>query len=215
MVAITPLRMRARELQQQAVQDGEAALRRWEQSERPVLKEHATGMRDTLHVLTKEHEVLRQRVAELTPMSIRNHPGTSTGFNVIRARTDDKGKPLAMDELRAERDRLLRTLDSLEVDIAAVKAEIMAARRSEEHDIWETKLVALQDTKRVYREEINLIEVELLGREHFDRMQKERQIAEETGTARLRRLQEQILQTRIKYNKAKHQFYFPYLKGFK
>jgi hypothetical protein len=67
----------------------------------------------------------------------------------------------------------------------------------------------------VYRDEINLIEVELLGREHFERMQRERARAESTGEAQLRRLQEQMLQTRIKYNQAKHQYYFPKLKGWK
>jgi hypothetical protein len=72
-----------------------------------------------------------------------------------------------------------------------------------------------QDTKRVYHDEINLIEVELLGREHYERMQRDRQIAEETGAAQLQRLQENILQTRIKYNRAKHQYYFPSMKGFK
>lgn len=215
MRAIAPLRLHATELQQRAVTEHEAALKRWEQSERPVLKEHASGMRDTLQVLMKEHDSLRNRIASMSSTSVRNHPGTSTGFNVIRSRTDSMGQPLSTEELRKEKERLSRSLDSLEVDIAAVKAEIMADRRSEEHDIWETKLVALQDTKRVYREEINLIEVELLGREHYERMQEQRLIEEETGTARLRRIQEQMLQTRIKYNKAKHQFYFPNLKGFK
>jgi len=60
-----------------------------------------------------------------------------------------------------------------------------------------------------------LIEVELLGREHYERMQRERAQAEATGEAQLRRLQEQSLQTRIKYNRAKHQYYFPHLKGWK
>jgi hypothetical protein len=67
----------------------------------------------------------------------------------------------------------------------------------------------------VYNDEINLIEVELLGREHYERMQRDRQVAEETGAAQLQRLQENILQTRIKYNRAKHQYYFPAMKGFK
>lgn len=73
----------------------------------------------------------------------------------------------------------------------------------------------LQDTKRVYREEVNLIEVELLGREHAERIQRDREQAELTGLARLTRLTEQALQTRIKYNRAKHQYYFPAVKGYK
>ena len=72
----------------------------------------------------------------------------------------------------------------------------------------------LQDTKRVYIDEINLIEVELLGREHYERMETDRLRAEETVLAQLKRLQEHELQTRMKYNKAKHQYYFPKEKGF-
>lgn len=63
-------------------------------------------------------------------------------------------------------------------------------------------------------DEINLIEVELLGREHYERMEQDRARAEETGLAQLKRLQEHELQTRMKYNKAKHQYYFPREKGF-
>jgi hypothetical protein len=73
----------------------------------------------------------------------------------------------------------------------------------------------LQDTQRVYRDEINLIEVELLGREHFERVFQDRRRAEASGTAQLRRCQEQVMQTRVKFNKAKHQQYFPLLKGYK
>lgn len=66
----------------------------------------------------------------------------------------------------------------------------------------------------MYHDEINLIEVELLGREHYERMERDRQRAEETGLAQLQRLQENMLQTRLKYNKAKHRYYFPEEKGF-
>lgn len=74
---------------------------------------------------------------------------------------------------------------------------------------------APQDTRRVYRDEINLIEVELLGREHGERIAAERAAAEASGAARLQRLQEQLVQTRVKYNRAKYQYYYPGVKGYK
>ncbi|KAH7615566.1 hypothetical protein Ndes2526B_g09687 [Nannochloris sp. 'desiccata'] len=212
--ALAPLRVRAQQLQVQATRDRDDALQRWSQSEKPVLKEHAAGMKQTMQLLAKEEEALQHRVLNLSASTVKNNPGTSTGFNVIRARVDAFGRPLSTEALQAERDRLRRTLDTLDFDIAGAKAEINQHRRSEEADIWETKLVALQDTKRVYNDEINLIEVELLGREHYERMQRDRQVAEETGAAQLQRLQENILQTRQKYNRAKHQYYFPLMKGF-
>jgi hypothetical protein len=119
-------------------------LQRWQQSEKPVLKELAAGMKETMQVLAKEEAALRRRVNGFAAGSVPNHPGTSTGFNVIRSRVDALGQPLSTDALRAERARLLKTVDVLEVQIASAKAEIMQHRRHEELDIWETKLVALQ-----------------------------------------------------------------------
>jgi len=144
LAALGPLRVRAQQLQLQASKEQDAALQRWEQSERPVLKEHAAGMKDTLQLLAREEAALQQRVAGLSTTTVKNNPGTSTGFNVIRARVDAFGKPLTTDVLRTERARLLLTIDKLEVEIAGAKAEITQHRRFEEVEIWETKLVALQ-----------------------------------------------------------------------
>ena len=147
--------------------------------------------------------------------------------------------------------------------------------------------LALQDTMRVYRQEINIIEVELLGREqqarrrccrgggtkvaHMpavpppflagrpacprlprlrlpsseaplqgpvarppekerrrrgrappaplhamqERIEAERAAAEASGVAALQRLQDQALQTRIRFNRAKQQYHFPPPFGYK
>ena len=144
LAALGPIRVRAQQLQLQAVREREQAVQRWSQSEKPVLKEHAAGMKQTMQLLAKEETLLQQRVASLTASTVRNHPGTSTGFNVIRSRVDSFGRPLATEALMAERDRLRKTLATLDVQIAGAKAEITQHRRSEEAEIWETKLVALQ-----------------------------------------------------------------------
>ena len=129
--ALAPLRVRAQQLQVQATRERDASLQRWTQSEKPVLKEHAAGMKQTMQLLAKEEEALQHRVASMSASTVKNNPGTSTGFNVIRARVDAFGRPLS-------------TLDTIDFDIAGAKAEINQHRRSEEADIWETKLVALQ-----------------------------------------------------------------------
>eukprot|EP00889_Picochlorum_renovo_P004243 jgi/Picre1/31273/NNA_006627.t1 len=205
--AVRPLQVRASQIQSQAVKDQESRVQRWEHSEKPVLRDHAMGLKETMQLLAKEEVVLKQRVSDLETSTVRNHPGTSTGFNVIRSRVDSCGKPLETESLKKERDRLLAALRKFDAEIASAKAEIAT------YGEW-TKLVAMQDTKRVYHDEINLIEVELLGREHYERMERDRQRAEETGLAQLQRLQENMLQTRLKYNKAKHRYYFPEEKGF-
>jgi hypothetical protein len=213
--ALEPLRARARELQLQSIKEQDSALQRWIASEKPVLREHAHGLKESMTVLTKEEALLKDRVSNLSTNAVPNQPGITTGFNVIRSRTDAAGQPLSIDALKTERTRLSAAVEKLNIDLAAARAEITdQTRRCEEQEIWETKLVALQDTIRVYRDEINLIEVELLGREHYAKVAEERARAEESGTAQLRRVQEQLLQTRVKLNRAKQQYYFPKEKGY-
>jgi hypothetical protein len=142
--ALAPLRVRAHQLQAQALRDREASIARWTQSEEPVLKDAAAGLKQTMQLLAKEEAALQARVSSLAASTVRNHPGTSTGFNVIRARVDAYGRPLPTEALRAERDRLKRNLDTMDAEIAAAKAEITQHRRTDEAEIWETKLVALQ-----------------------------------------------------------------------
>lgn len=67
----------------------------------------------------------------------------------------------------------------------------------------------------MYRQEINIIEVELLGREQQERIERERAAAEASGLAQLQRLQEQATQTRIRFNRAKQQYHFPPPAGYK
>lgn len=142
--ALKPLRVRAKQLQVQADQEHEASVQRWKQSERPVLKEHGDSLKQTLHILIQEEATLKSKIANLSTNAVPNHPGTTTGFNVIRSRTDTQGQPLTTDALRQERDRLLKVVDSLELVIAEAKAEITHHHRRNEDEIWETKLVALQ-----------------------------------------------------------------------
>ena len=217
--SLRPLQVRAANIQAQQVDESVARVGQWEAVERPVLWEHAVGMKEAMSVLMREAETLKARVEGLEVGGVRNCPGTRTGFNVIRSRVDGCGRPLETEVLRKERERLGVALCKFDAEIAQAKAEIgvlLSSERptaQEEVEIWETKLVAMQDTKRVYKEEINLIEVELLGREHYERMERDRVRAEETGLAQLKRLEEQELQTRIKYNTAKHKYYFPKEKG--
>lgn len=212
---LEPLIARAKELQSQSIREQEAALQRWIVSEKPVLKEHAQGLKESMSILAKEETVLQESVDQFSTAAVPNHPGTTTGFNVIRSRIDTFGRPLSMEALYSEKERLTKALEKLNIDLASARSEITTQkRRWEEQEIWETKLVALQDTIRVYRDEINMIEVELLGREHYARVAEERRKAEESGTAQLRRIQEQLLQTRIKLNRAKQDYYFPKSKGY-
>lgn len=141
---IGPLVERARQLQALARHERETSLRRWQQSEKPVLKDHALGLRDCLKVLSKDEAKLQSQIQKLSNVSVKNNPGTSTGFNIIRSKVDLQGRPLPTESLRAERESLLQRLNRVEVAISNAKAEIVGPHREEENDILETKLVALQ-----------------------------------------------------------------------
>lgn len=142
--SLKPLQVRSCQLQSQTEKDQAARIVEWEQSERPVLRDLAVGMKRTMQLLAKEEAILKQRVSNLESSSIRNCPGTSTGFNVIRSRVDTCGRPLETEALKAERERLASALRKFDADIASSKAEIASNNRTDEIEIWETKLVALQ-----------------------------------------------------------------------
>jgi hypothetical protein len=142
--SLLPLRNRAHKVQAQAAQSREAELARWSSTDKSALKEQTASLKEALQVLAKEEEALTKKVSSLATTTISSHPGTTTGFNVIRSRVDAKGQPLGIDALRGERQRLVTALDQINIDIAAAKSEVMQHRRWEEQDIWETKLVALQ-----------------------------------------------------------------------
>lgn len=152
MAALEPLRRKARAVEAQRVLEQEAAVRRWQQSERPALKDFAHTLRETETIQRSEIKQLQQRLREFTSSEVPNQPSSggpqphrvTTGFNVIRSRAGADGKPLPTDALRAERQRLIDTLAQLNVEIASAKAELTDQRRLEEQEIWETKLVALQ-----------------------------------------------------------------------
>ncbi|GAB4822561.1 hypothetical protein N2152v2_009607 [Parachlorella kessleri] len=208
MAQLGPLRERATSLYTLCKERTVAEQQRWLQSDKSNLKLHAKGLKEALDIQNQAVEAQQLRVTSLANQNLS--PSTvHAGFNVIRARLTSEGKAWATDDLRAEKDRLTKALNQLAIDIAAAKAEIKSQRRAEEVEIWETQLVALQDTLRVYKQEINIIEVELLGREQQERIEADRVAAEASGVAQLQRLQEQALQTRVRFNRAKQRYHFP------
>lgn len=142
-MTMLPLRDRAAALYAAAKERTQAEQQRWQQSEKPVLKQYARGLKETLAL---QHQALAAQQAKVASLAAAGggDAGVHTGFNVIRARVTSDGRPFPTEELKAERERLARALNQLAIDVAAAKAEIQGQRRKEEVDIWETQLVALQ-----------------------------------------------------------------------
>ena len=147
MDALGPLRARAAQLAATAAREKGGALHTYETSARPALKEQAASLKESLAILAREEAALQERVAGLASQAVAGaDPSVHTGFNVIRARTGADGQSLSLEELRAERQRLIDTLSVLGRQVEAAKREITRQHggRPEDREVWETQLVALQ-----------------------------------------------------------------------
>lgn len=74
--------------------------------------------------------------------------------------------------------------------------------------------IVVQDSRRLYQEEVDLIEVELMGRERTARMAAERRAAESTGWAELARLRDSLTQADLRVDLSKKRLHFPDVKGY-
>lgn len=66
----------------------------------------------------------------------------------------------------------------------------------------------------MYQDEVDMMEIELLGRERAERLAAERAAAEANGRAELARLEATLLATEQKLDVAKKRLYFPAAKGY-
>lgn len=66
----------------------------------------------------------------------------------------------------------------------------------------------------MYQDEVDMMEIELLGRERAERLAAERAAAEASGRAELARLQATLLATEQKLDIAKKRLHFPAARGY-
>lgn len=112
--SLGPLRARAAQLEAAAARERATALHTYETSARPALKQQAASLKESLGILSREEAALRERLAGLVEQAVAGAaPGVHTGFNVIRARAGADGGALPLEELRAERQRLMGMLEAL------------------------------------------------------------------------------------------------------
>jgi len=83
-----------------------------------------------------------------------------------------------------------------------------------EAEVWATRLVVLQDTLRMHREEAGAAEVELAGRARLAAAAAERAAAEAAGSAAAARLRAQLDATEARLDRLKMELYFPRAKGY-
>ncbi|KAK9802713.1 hypothetical protein WJX73_010173 [Symbiochloris irregularis] len=86
--------------------------------------------------------------------------------------------------------------------------------RAEEREIWETNLVILQDTRRMHQEELDLIDMELVGRQRLAQAAADQAEAEASGAAAISRATDQLMQMDTRIDRLKQQLYFPSVQGY-
>lgn len=75
--------------------------------------------------------------------------------------------------------------------------------------------VVLQDTKRLLQAEISGLRATIMRLDAKARLDAERQGAEDSGFTAVARLEEQLVRTAARLNRAKQQLYFPVSKGYR
>ena len=188
------LQIRAGQLNVQLATHRERAAAAWLSAERSSLEAQAVSLKESLQILAREQN----------SFSIGAPQTQARAFQPFQS-TLSAGKTATLPELRHERDRLHEAMQQVDHQIAEAKAEVLQQRREQDTEVWETQLVALQvnntdtialappresigsqDTKRVYLDEIHLLEAELLGREQLLQLQQEREAAEASGATEVR-----------------------------
>lgn len=113
---------------------------------------------ETCKVARRDLEAARAQVATLT----RRAPDRMA--TLPRAGAVEGRVSVSADELEQEQARLQDQLGDLQQELARTQAMVGDPDHAAEREIWETKLVIQQDTARMLREEVGLLEIEISNR---------------------------------------------------
>ncbi|GBF98523.1 hypothetical protein Rsub_11514 [Raphidocelis subcapitata] len=203
--------------------------RRWA-DEGPMLESYIAALGSTCAIIRAEQARVSRELAELAD-GLARRADAASGAQVPplppseqqeqqQQQQQQQQQTLAGDdsvELATRLAEVQGRLRRLEADLGAVRP-LLAASRPEERDIHETKLVVLQDTKRLLQEESDHLHSELQRRDAAARLSAESArvgSAQLASAADLGRLQEQLAATEARLDRAKQLFYFPESEGFR
>mmetsp|Transcript_20153 Transcript_20153/g.36210 ORF Transcript_20153/g.36210 Transcript_20153/m.36210 type:complete len:1754 (-) Transcript_20153:729-5990(-) len=124
--------------------------------------------------------------------------------------------------LALESDLKLMKYEIRDISIAVMKAEeskppkkSLINRYQEEQEILTTKLVVMQDTRRLLIDEIEVVKEDILRKDMQQKVEAEYAAAEASGRVRLVQLDEQINRLTTKMDDMKMNLYFPDSKGYR
>ncbi len=144
-----------------------------------LIRMSLASLADTCKATRRDLETARTQMATLTrraPDGLAHFPRAGA----VEGRID-----VTADELEAEQQRLIAQVETLKEELRRTQAMVGDPAHAREREIWETKLVIQQDTARMLREEIGLLEIEISNRRRAAELAAERAAREEAGGARV------------------------------
>ena len=230
------LRANAQELYGIIKDEEKAKLRRWE-DEKPGLERTVASLNQTLDILKRD----KKRVsAELLASKAKldktaavllskdkqqkqqeqqqreNKPHSGAGQKA------HSGAGAGQDQEVLDLQLHLVDLNNrvLEVDIALAEVNSILSSPSsradeQEIEIYSTKLVVLQHTRRILLDEVTLLRSSIFRMESVAKYEAEKQQAEESGWAKLSMLEENTVKVALRLDRQKQALYFPTVKGYR
>eukprot|EP00775_Hariotina_reticulata_P002641 gene2641-2942_t len=185
-------------------------LRRW-QDEAPMLETYITALKATKDIIQREQ---KQVASDITNLKAFLDKQAAEAAKQAPADAALAGSGIA--ELQSQHSEMQAKLADLDRELAEL-GQLLSSQscRPEEQSIYETKLVVLQDTRRLLQVEASSLAAELKRRQAAARLSGDRQAASELGLSDLSRLSEQLAVTESRLDRAKLDYHFPQQQGFR
>eukprot|EP00892_Ulva_mutabilis_P006932 jgi/Ulvmu1/4610/UM002_0339.1 len=178
-------------------------LRSWN-DEAPALEVYASAMGQTADVMRGELETLRgnMHAAMQSTGHVPGKPGTTGNLSA---------ESEAAVSLSQEIARLVQHMETIDKQLAECRSLYSSAQHLEDKALWETQLVALQDTKKLTVGELERLRVELVLKRRAVAYLEHR----DSGQAKIMQLQDELASTISKVDRVKQLLLFPAVEGYR
>ncbi|KAG1654977.1 hypothetical protein FOA52_004564 [Chlamydomonas sp. UWO 241] len=215
MHALGATRDQAIELMVVIDEDQRGRVARWE-DERPSLEKLVAS-------LTASYDIVKvQRKKALAELASIKRQGDKLAEEELRKErikameASKKREEEVLEDLQVELIQLNNRLLDIDDTIAESNREVAdGSVRQVEKEIHSTRLVVMQDTRRLLQAEITGLRETIMRIHTSARIEEERKGIEESGFSNVTRLDEALVRTAARLDRAKQQLYFPAAKGYR
>eukprot|EP00798_Chlamydomonas_sp_ICE-L_P013179 gene13179-30665_t len=195
-----------------------ALIRNEEKSQIRRFEEEKPSLESLIGSLTKGHAILKAERKQIKAKLQENLDAQAKQAASAQKFAPKVSPSPALDDienLQGQLDDLNERLQELNLAILDTEVRLSSSKRVEEKEIYVSKNVVMQDTKRILTEEISILRSGILRIEKDEQIEDQRKEAEESGFAELVHLEEQMLKTDAKMDLSRLRLYFPEEKGYR